>query len=54
MSERRGRDVVLLISRFDPSRDEKPQEQRYEITEGPDWSVLDAFNHIMAVKGELS
>jgi fumarate reductase subunit C len=36
----------LLISRFDPSRDETLWKQPYEITERPDWSVLDALNHI--------
>ena len=38
--------MELLIQRFDPSRDETRREQRYEITERPDWSVLDGLNHI--------
>jgi fumarate reductase iron-sulfur subunit len=38
--------MELLISRFDPSRDDSLREQHYEITERPDWSVLDALNHI--------
>lgn len=38
--------MELLISRFDPSREDSLREQTYEITERPDWSVLDALNHI--------
>lgn len=38
--------MELLITRFDPSRDDSLREQHYEITERPDWSVLDALNHI--------
>ncbi len=36
----------LVISRFDPSRDDTLREQHYEISERLDWSVLDALNHI--------
>lgn len=38
--------MELLISRFDPSRDDSLGVRHYEITERPDWSVLDALNHI--------
>ena len=38
--------MELLITRFDPARDDSLREQHYEITERPDWSVLDGLNHI--------
>jgi hypothetical protein len=48
LTQKRGRDdarvIELLISRFDPPRDGALREQRYEITERPDWSVLDTLN----------
>jgi hypothetical protein len=42
---RGGRDMELSIHRSDPTRDDALREQRYEVTERPDWSVLDALNH---------
>lgn len=46
---------TLVVTRFDPDRDEAPRTQRYEIPVQPDWKVLDALNYIKEeVDGTLS
>jgi fumarate reductase iron-sulfur subunit len=37
---------TLVVTRFDPDRDEAPRQQSYEIPVEPDWKVLDALNYI--------
>ena len=44
------RTVELLVSRFDPTSDEKSRPRSYRVPRQPDWSVLDALNF---VKDEL-
>ena len=34
---------TIVVTRFDPDRDEAPRQQRYEIPVEPDWKVLDAL-----------
>jgi fumarate reductase iron-sulfur subunit len=38
--------VKLVITRFDPDKDETPRKQTYEIPVEPHWKVLDALNYI--------
>jgi fumarate reductase iron-sulfur subunit len=46
---------TIVVTRFDPDRDEAPRQQRYEIPVEPDWKVLDALNYIKDhVDGTLS
>jgi fumarate reductase iron-sulfur subunit len=53
MAETRKKTIV--VTRFDPDRDEAPRQQRYEIPVEPDWKVLDALNYIKDhVDGTLS
>ncbi len=37
---------TIVVTRFDPDKDEAPRQQRYEIPVEPDWKVLDALNYI--------
>ena len=37
---------TIVVTRFDPDRDEVPKTQSYEIVARDDWKVLDALNHI--------
>jgi fumarate reductase iron-sulfur subunit len=37
---------TIVVTRFDPDRDEAPRQERYEIPCEPDWKVLDALNYI--------
>ena len=37
---------TIVVTRFDPDRDEAPRTQRYEVPCQPDWKVLDALNFI--------
>ena len=37
---------TLIVTRFDPDKDEKPYTQKYEISVESDAKVLDALNHI--------
>ncbi len=37
---------TIVITRFDPDKDEAPKTQEYEIEVEPEWKVLDAINHI--------
>ncbi|NJR43089.1 MAG: hypothetical protein HC767_10965 [Akkermansiaceae bacterium] len=37
---------TIVVTRFDPDKDEAPLQQRYEIPVEPDWKVLDALNYI--------
>jgi fumarate reductase iron-sulfur subunit len=37
---------TIVVTRFDPERDEAPRQQRYEIPVERDWKVLDALNYI--------
>ncbi len=37
---------TIVVTRFDPDRDELPRQQRYEIPVQEDWKVLDALNYI--------
>jgi fumarate reductase iron-sulfur subunit len=38
--------ITLVVTRFDPDRDQVPKTQSYEIAARDDWKVLDALNHI--------
>ena len=44
MAEKQRKTIV--VTRFDPDRDEAPRQERYEIPVEPDWKVLDALNYI--------
>jgi fumarate reductase iron-sulfur subunit len=37
---------TIVVTRFDPDRDEAPRQERYEIPVERDWKVLDALNYI--------
>jgi fumarate reductase iron-sulfur subunit len=37
---------TIVVTRFDPDKDEVPKTQSYEIPVQPDWKVLDALNYI--------
>jgi fumarate reductase iron-sulfur subunit len=37
---------TIVVTRFDPDKDEAPRQQSYEIPVEPDWKVLDALNYI--------
>jgi fumarate reductase iron-sulfur subunit len=37
---------TIVVTRFDPDRDEAPRQERYEIPVEGDWKVLDALNYI--------
>ena len=46
---------TLVVTRFDPDRDQAPRTQRYEVPVQEDWMVLDALNYIKdEVDGTLS
>jgi fumarate reductase iron-sulfur subunit len=46
---------TIVVTRFDPERDEAPRQQRYEIPVEADWKILDALNYIKDhVDGTLS
>jgi fumarate reductase iron-sulfur subunit len=38
--------IAMVVTRFDPDRDQAPKTQRYEIEAREDWKVLDALNYI--------
>ena len=44
MAEKQKKTIV--VTRFDPDRDEAPRQERYEIPVESDWKVLDALNYI--------
>jgi len=37
---------TIVVTRFDPDKDEVPKTQSYEIPVRPEWKVLDALNYI--------
>jgi fumarate reductase iron-sulfur subunit len=37
---------TIVVTRFDPDKDEAPRQQSYEIPVNPRWKVLDALNYI--------
>jgi fumarate reductase iron-sulfur subunit len=37
---------TIVVTRFDPDRDEAPRTQSYEVPVQPDWKILDALNFI--------
>jgi len=37
---------TIVVTRFDPDKDEVPKTQSYEIPVQPEWKVLDALNYI--------
>lgn len=37
---------TIVITRFDPDKDQAPRKQEYRVPCEPDWKVLDAVNFI--------
>jgi fumarate reductase iron-sulfur subunit len=47
--------VALEVTRYRPEQDDEPTTQRYDVPLRPDWTVLDALNHIKdTLDGTLS